>query len=129
MIAGDPNITVLLDVGALMLDYSNAELALCWLGLQAGAKAAVFFLDDEISIMSRDGSVESFASSSYSQCLSECLVYLGDEHTRGTDLKLPHDARAAVMLGSKVTKDRLVQGRRYLHASLRCLSNLNYNYL
>ena len=39
------------------------------------------------------------------------VVYLDDAHTRGTDLELPQGMRAAVTLGPKVTKDRLVQGR------------------
>ena len=110
LIARNSDITVLLDVGALMLNYSNSELARCWLRLRKEAKAVVFFLDDDINVMSRDGTVESFASSCYSERLGECLVYLDDVHTRGTDLKLPHNACAAVTLGSKVTKDRLVQG-------------------
>ncbi|KAK0446444.1 uncharacterized protein EV420DRAFT_1715953 [Desarmillaria tabescens] len=41
--------------------------------------------------------------------LDRCLVYLDQAHTRGTDLKLPLSFRAAITLGSKVTKDRLVQ--------------------
>lgn len=110
LIADDPDITVLLDVGALVLNYSNSELAQRWLDWRPKAKAAVFFLEDDLSVMSRDGTVESFTSSCYSQRLGECLVYLDDVHTRGTDLKLPHDACAAVTLGSKITKDRLVQG-------------------
>lgn len=109
-IVGDSAITVLLDVGALMLDYSNSELAQRWLHCRSGAKAVIFFLDDDINVMSRDGTIEPFISSCYSQRLGDCLVYLDDEHTRGADLKLPHDACAAVTLGAKVTKDRLVQG-------------------
>ena len=110
LIAGDPDITVLLDVGAIILEYSNSELAQRWLSMRPAANAVVFFSDDDINVMSRDGMVESFASSCYRQRLGECLVYLDDVHTRGTDLKLPHDACAAVTLGPKVTKDRLVQG-------------------
>ncbi|PSN58809.1 hypothetical protein BS50DRAFT_682614 [Corynespora cassiicola Philippines] len=41
--------------------------------------------------------------------LDVCLVYLDESHTRGTDLKLPRDYRAAVTLGANLTKDRLVQ--------------------
>lgn len=111
LIVDDPDITVLLDVGALMLDYSNSELARRWLHRRPEAKAIIFFVEDEISVMPRDGTVEPFTSSPYSQRLGECLVYLDDEHTRGTDLKLPRDACAAVTLGSKIAKDRLVQGR------------------
>ncbi|KAG1750324.1 uncharacterized protein EDB91DRAFT_1234945 [Suillus paluster] len=75
------------------------------------AQAAVFVNDDdEIVIVSRNGTVEPFASSPFSQQLDQCVVYLDDAHTRGTDVKLPSGFRAAVTLGPKVTKDRLTQG-------------------
>ena len=48
--------------------------------------------------------------SSFAQQMDECLVYLDEAHTRGTDLKLPTNYRAAVTLGPDLTKDRLVQG-------------------
>ena len=73
--------------------------------------AGVFFDDaDNLSVLTQDGVVESFYSSSFFQLLDQCIVYLDDAHTRGTDLKLPLNFRAAVTLGPKVTKDRLVQG-------------------
>ncbi|KAL7781006.1 hypothetical protein V8C43DRAFT_320153 [Trichoderma afarasin] len=53
--------------------------------------------------------VESLQTSPYGQQLDLCLVYLDEAHTRGTDLKLPIDYRAAVTLGPGLTKDRLVQ--------------------
>jgi hypothetical protein len=51
-----------------------------------------------------------FSLTENSIAVDKCIVYLDDAHTRGTDLKLPRDTRAAVTLGPKVTKDRLVQG-------------------
>lgn len=106
-----PAIRVLLDVGAQMLDMQNVELAKHWLSLVQDIPAVLFFgLNDEASILTRDGTIEPFISSSFNQQLDKCLVYLDDVHTRGTDLKLPRDSRAAVTLGPKVTKDRLVQG-------------------
>lgn len=66
--------------------------------------------DDEIVVISRDGTVEPLVSSPFAQQLDQCVIYLDDAHTRGTDVKLPSGFRAAVTLGPKVTKDRLMQG-------------------
>ncbi|KAG1740596.1 hypothetical protein EDB19DRAFT_1895295 [Suillus lakei] len=80
-------------------------------GQQRDAQAAVFVNDDdEIVVVSRDGTVEPLVSSPFAQQLDQCVIYLDDAHTRGTDVKLPSDFRAAVTLGPKVTKDRLTQG-------------------
>ncbi|TDL21941.1 hypothetical protein BD410DRAFT_770925 [Rickenella mellea] len=106
-----PEVRILLDVGAQMLELRNESLALHWLSLQTDAQAALFFDDhDELMVVTRDGAVEAFVSSPFNQQLDQCLVYLDDAHTRGTDLKLPRGTRAAVTLGPKVTKDRLLQG-------------------
>ena len=48
--------------------------------------------------------------SSFTKYMDECLVYLDEAYTRGTDLKLPTNYWAAVTLGPDLTKDRLVQG-------------------
>jgi hypothetical protein len=111
MVDRDSSIRVLLDVGAQMLDLQNKELVAAWLELDTSAEAGIYFnARDELTVMTRDGTIEPFISSSYRQQLAKCLVYLDDAHTRGTDLKLPYDYRAAVTLGTRVTKDRLVQG-------------------
>ncbi|KAK7681330.1 hypothetical protein QCA50_015421 [Cerrena zonata] len=108
-----PDVRVLLDVGAQMIQLSNEALALCWLSLRSDVPAAVFFNEeDELTVVTKQQpqKTEPLHSSSFKQRLDECIVYLDDAHTRGTDLKLPRDARAVVTLGPKVTKDRLVQG-------------------
>lgn len=111
LLAQDPEIRVLLDVGAQMLELRNQELAEVWLRAKDNAQAAVFVNDDdEIAVVSRDGTVEPLVSSPFAQQLDQCIVYLDDAHTRGTDVKLPSGFRAAVTLGPKVTKDRLTQG-------------------
>ena len=110
LLAQERNINVILDIGAQLLNYTNQGLAEKWLLLRPNAMAVVFFRDDELAILTRDGTVEAFISSPFNQRLSECLVFLDDVHTRGTDLKLPRTSRAAVTLGPGVTKDRLVQG-------------------
>ncbi|KAG1853151.1 hypothetical protein DFJ58DRAFT_883919 [Suillus subalutaceus] len=111
LIAQTPEVRVLLDVGAQMLELKNQELAETWLRAKRDAQAAVFVNDDdEIVVVSRDGTVEPLVSSPFAQQLDQCVIYLDDAHTRGTDVKLPSGFRAAVTLGPKVTKDRLTQG-------------------
>lgn len=109
-----PEIRVLLDVGAQMLELQNEDLVRCWLKLTQAPniEAAVYFNDkDELMVLQRSGTPSSFYSSPFAQQLDKCIVYLDDGHTRGTDLKLPRHTRALVTLGSKVTKDRLLQGQ------------------
>ncbi|KAG1740597.1 hypothetical protein EDB19DRAFT_1828418 [Suillus lakei] len=111
LIAQTPEVRVLLDVGAQMLELKNQELAEAWLRAKRDAHAAVFVNDDdEIVVVSRDGTVKPLVSSPFAQQLDQCVIYLDDAHTRGTDVKLPSGFRAAVTLGPKVTKDRLTQG-------------------
>ncbi|KAN0080285.1 Protein of unknown function (DUF3638) domain containing protein [Tylopilus felleus] len=75
------------------------------------ASAAIYFNeDDELMVLTRDGSKYLFISSPFAQQLDQCIVYLDDAHKRGTDIKFPSGFRAAVTLGPKVTKDRLAQG-------------------
>ena len=107
----NPEIRVLLDVGAQMLELQNEELARHWLTLRPDISAAIFFNDsDHLTVVTRDGTTEPFVSSPFNTQLDKCVVYLDETHTRGTDLKFPKGMRAAVTLGPKVTKDRLVQG-------------------
>jgi hypothetical protein len=114
LVSKDPEIRVLLDVGAQMLELQNEELARHWLSLTSrlDVSAAIFFNDlDHLTVVTPDGTLEPFISSPFNRQLNKCVVYLDEAHTRGTDLKLPIGMRAAVTLGPKVTKDRLVQGK------------------
>lgn len=105
-----PSIHVILDAGAQVLDMSNDALVTAWLELSPEAPAAVFFSSaDRLMIMHRDGRQESLAASRFADDLSGCLVYLDEAHTRGTDLKLPPDTRAALTLGPGLTKDHAMQ--------------------
>jgi hypothetical protein len=116
LINKQPQIRVLLDVGAQMLDLQNKELVQYWLDINQRAEAGIYFDDDDqLMVISRDGTIEPFRSSPYREQTGKCIVYLDDAHTRGTDLKLPRDWKAAVTLGRKVTKDRLVQGKEIKH--------------
>jgi hypothetical protein len=109
-----PAIHVLIDVGAQVLEMQNREVVVEWLKCDLNAKAAVFFdEDDEALVLDRDGHVERLVSSSFHHHLEGCLVYLDEVHTRGVDLRIPGNARAAVTLGPRLAKDRLVQGKSY----------------
>src|SRR5712671_2734406 len=111
LVKQDSEIRVLLDVGAQILELRNKELARAWLDLRRDVSAAIFFDDaDHLTVITQDGTIEPFFSSPFNRQLEKCVVYLDDAHTRGTDIKFPQGTRAAVTLGPKVTKDRLVQG-------------------
>ena len=112
LVAQKPDIRVLWDVGAQILDLRNYELAKAWLAISTNTSAAIYFNeDDELTVLTRDGNTQLLLSSPFAQQLDQCIIYLDDVHTRGTDIKFPSGFRAAVTLGPKVTKDRLTQGR------------------
>ncbi|RSM12590.1 hypothetical protein CEP52_002280 [Fusarium oligoseptatum] len=104
---------VILDVGAQVVDLTNLELARAWLCHYAddeNTQAVIFFNDfDEIVVMDKSGKVEELQTSPFADQLDQCLVFLDEAHTRGTDLRLPTNYQAAVTLGAHLTKDRLVQ--------------------
>ncbi|KAH9035654.1 hypothetical protein EDB85DRAFT_2073374 [Lactarius pseudohatsudake] len=92
-------------------ELQNEELVRHWLSLTPHISAAIFFNEsDHLTVLTRDGTIEPLTTSPFNRQLDKCIVYLDDAHTRGTDLKLPRGTRAAVTLGPKVTKDRLLQG-------------------
>lgn len=108
-----PEVRVVLDVGAQILEMNNTQVAQCWLKMRKNnrTEAVVFFQNEELSVLDVSGRIESFQTSPFAKQLDRCLIYLDEAHTRGTDLKLPRNYRAAVTLGANLTKDRLVQGR------------------
>ncbi|KAL4077918.1 hypothetical protein J3A83DRAFT_4369323 [Scleroderma citrinum] len=106
-----PEIRAILDVGAQVLELRNSEFAAAWLEVKLDAMAAIYFNeDDELTVLTRNGTTQLLLESSFAHRLDECVVYLDDAHTRGTDIRFPTGFRAAVTLGPKVTKDRLTQG-------------------
>ncbi len=118
VIGSEPPVRVILDVGAQVLEWKNEEVARSWLSrVPASESQAAIFFDDcnELSVLSRDGITESLMISPFAKQMDQCLVYLDEAHTRGTDLKLPTNYRAAVTLGPDLTKDRLVQGMTWSH--------------
>ncbi|KAG9186948.1 hypothetical protein G6011_10056 [Alternaria panax] len=107
----DSDIRVILDCGASILEQNNRQVAATWLKLRPNdIEAALYFEDEELSVLDRTGKIESFQTSPYAKMLDSCVVYLDESHTRGTDIAgLPRHYRAAVTLGSQLTKDRLTQ--------------------
>ena len=107
-----PRIDVLIDVGAQVLEMTNVQVAKEWLRHVSDAKAAVYFSDsDEAMVLDRNGIVCPLRTSAYCNRLENVLIYLDEVHTRGIDLPIPGDAHAAVTLGPRLVKDRLVQGK------------------
>ncbi|KAM0324566.1 hypothetical protein ACHAQA_007951 [Verticillium albo-atrum] len=104
------DIRILIDAGAVILEMSNGELARKWLKIDPTASAALYF--DQANkpwVITSTGISTPLLASPFSEDLSDCLVYLDEAHTRGTDLKLPSDARGALTLGLGQTKDHTVQ--------------------
>ncbi|KAE8153499.1 hypothetical protein BDV25DRAFT_168741 [Aspergillus avenaceus] len=79
-------IRVLIDAGAFILEMDNHDHALAATGKQIPLLGTPFC-----------------------ENMENCLVYLDEAHTRGTDLRLPASARGALTLGLNQTKDHTVQ--------------------
>jgi hypothetical protein len=104
-------IRILIDAGAQILEMDNFSLVKAWLARDSQAPAAVYFdAENKPVVLYRHGTKLPFSASSYSDNLGQCLIYLDEAHTRGTDLKLPAEARGALTLGLGQTKDHTVQG-------------------
>ncbi|KAK7755219.1 hypothetical protein SLS62_002724 [Diatrype stigma] len=113
VVHSDPPIQAILDVGALIVELNNEQVARMWLDLTPAddKQAAIFFSDEDVPlVINRQGFIEPFLTSPFAGDTKDCLVFLDEAHTRGIDLKLPDDYRASVTLGPRLTKDRLVQG-------------------
>lgn len=104
-------VSVLLDSGALMLELSNKEVAIEWLNaMPSNCNAAIYFDEtDTLQTIDRNGFIIEFDYSVYRENLNNCVVYLDDVHTRGTDLKFPADWVACVTLSGDITRDKTVQ--------------------
>ncbi|KNG50865.1 hypothetical protein TW65_01843 [Stemphylium lycopersici] len=103
-------IRILIDAGAQVLEHSNRDFAKAWLEEDKEAAAAVFFDDDHrVWVLYRTNKCVPLVASPFVDNLDRCVVYLDESHCRGTDLKFPPHARAALTLGQHLTKDALVQ--------------------
>ncbi|KAI4522715.1 hypothetical protein K525DRAFT_268624 [Schizophyllum commune Loenen D] len=111
VVRSQPPVSVILDVGAQVLELENEEVARLWLEKDDSKEAAAYFgSDGDLYVLTRDNRVEQLQRSHYRDQLGKVLVFLDEAHTRGTDLQLPPGTRALVTLGPKMTKDKLVQG-------------------
>ena len=110
VVALQPSIQVVIDVGSLIIDLSNIDVARAWLELSPKSQAVVYFDDhNDLFVIDRCGRIESFLISPFAKQLDVCLVYLDESHCHGIDLRLPENSRAAVTLGPALVKDTLVQ--------------------
>lgn len=109
------NTRVILDVGAQIIDLDNLRFAETWLQFykdDENVQAVVFFGDaEELTVLDKSGKTEPLQISPFATQLDQCLVFLDEAHTRGTDLRLPTYYQAAVTLGANLTKDKLMQGK------------------
>ncbi|KAF7562130.1 hypothetical protein G7046_g2016 [Stylonectria norvegica] len=104
------NIRVLIDAGAQVLEMDNLTLAKEWLKIDYQALAALYFDEGNRPwVVSNKGKKTPLLASPYADDLSQCLVYLDEAHTRGTDLRFPPDCRGALTLRLGQTKDHTVQ--------------------
>ena len=105
------NIRILIDVGAQILEMDNFSLVKAWLVIYVSAPAAVYFdSENKPYVLYRQGHQIPLSASPFADNLGECLVYLDEAHTRGTDLKMPAHARGALTLSLNLQKDTVVQG-------------------
>ncbi|KAL1792497.1 hypothetical protein ACET3X_009004 [Alternaria dauci] len=103
-------IRILIDAGAQVLEHSNKNFAKAWLDADKEAAAAVYFDDDHrVWVLYGTGRCIPLVASPFVDDLDRCVVYLDESHCRGTDIKFPPNARAALTLGQHLTKDTLVQ--------------------
>ncbi|KAE8372270.1 hypothetical protein BDV26DRAFT_274461 [Aspergillus bertholletiae] len=103
-------IRILIDAGAYILEMDNRSLVKTWLDQDTEVQAAVYFgRDNQAWVQYRTGKTVPLFATPFADNLNNCLVYLDESHTRGTDLKLPADARGALTLGLNQTKDHTVQ--------------------
>ncbi|KAI1274441.1 hypothetical protein F5Y07DRAFT_410255 [Xylaria sp. FL0933] len=105
-------ISVLIDAGAYISEMGNAELAQTWLQADSEAKAVVYFRNDNrawVHYKSNTKEDVPLLATPFAEDLTGCNVFLDEGHTRGVDLRLPANARGALTLALKLTKDHTVQ--------------------
>ncbi|KAK8063845.1 hypothetical protein PG996_008497 [Apiospora saccharicola] len=106
-------IRLLIDAGAYILDMNNETVAQQWLQIDKQAKAAVYFRTDNRAWVKYRGNRKSDApllATPFADNMDDCVVYLDQAHTRGTDMKFAPLARGALTLAlGQSTKDHTVQ--------------------
>eukprot|EP01084_Bolivina_argentea_P234360 394563_1 len=103
------NINVVLDCGAI-IEQSNIEFIREWLVIRTDKKAGIYFDDENrIKILLRNGKNQLYETSQFKNNLNDCITFLDDFHTRGTDMPFPNNSIALISLGKGVTRDKLAQ--------------------
>lgn len=69
-----------------------------------------FKKDNKPFVLYRQDQEVPLLASPFAEDLGQCLVYLDEAHTGGTDLKIPQIVHGALTLGLGQTKDHTVQG-------------------
>ncbi|KAK6495019.1 hypothetical protein TWF481_003047 [Arthrobotrys musiformis] len=103
-------IRILIDAGAQILELDNLQLVTAWMAIDTTAPAAIYF--DKFNkpfVLYRNSTNVPLLATPYAEDSGDCLIYLDESHTRGTDLKMPANARGALTLGLGQTKDHTVQ--------------------
>ena len=122
----DNQIRMSIDAGAQILEMDNLSLVKAWLKIDWQAPAALYFnAENKPYICYRHGSEVPLSASPFADNLGDCLVYLDDAHTRGTDLKMPVRTVGALTLGLGQTKDHTVQGLCF-HLIVKDYSSTNF---
>ena len=105
-------IRMLIDAGAQILEMDNLALVKEWLKIDHEAPGAIFFdKANKPTVLYRNGQQIPLLASPFADNIQDCLVYLDEAHTRGTDLKMLPNAQGALTLGLGQTKDHTVQGK------------------
>ncbi|KKK16991.1 hypothetical protein ARAM_007246 [Aspergillus rambellii] len=103
-------IRTLIDAGAHILELSNRDLVRQWLSIDHQAPAAIYFdAGNKPWVVDRNETEVPLLASSFANDLGNCLVYLDEAHTRGTDLKFPPSTQGALTVSLGQTKDHTVQ--------------------
>ncbi|KAK6502488.1 hypothetical protein TWF506_003070 [Arthrobotrys conoides] len=102
-------IRILIDAGAQILEMDNLQLIEMWMGIDTQPPAAIYFDKNKPTVYYRNGNTAPLLATPYAEDSADCLIYLDESHTRGTDLKMPARARGALTLGLGQTKDHTVQ--------------------
>jgi hypothetical protein len=81
------------------------------MNVDKNAEAAIFFNQEGRAMVTyrSNASLMPLLATPYAENSENCIVYMDQEHTRGTDLKFPPCAKAALTLGPGQTKDATVQ--------------------
>lgn len=112
------NIRILIDAGAQILERDNYNTVKVWLKIDHEASAAVFFdSKDRATVLYPKGRTVPLVATPFAEDLERCLVYFDESHCRGTDLKLPVNARAALTLGKSLSRICLKHRRNSLRRS------------